>query len=189
MTMVGVPDYLLTLEQWDELPEDTYRRAELAEGILQVNPSPTVRHQVMLAGLMVQLLTATVGSGLTVIPDIDVLIDGAFPATVRQPDISVARMDAADANLKRLDPADVVLAIEIVSPGSGRRDRVTKLSEYAEARIPHYWIVTTDGPAIGLDTFRLDGGSYVRSGHAEGGTVTIVEPFAVTLDLDALRTW
>jgi hypothetical protein len=60
-----------------------------------------------------------------------------------------------------------------------------KLCEYAEAGIAHYWIVTTGGPAIGLDTFRLDGGLYVRSGHAEGGTVTIAEPFAVTLDLDA----
>jgi Uma2 family endonuclease len=189
MTMVGVPDYLLTLEEWDELPEDTYRRAELAEGILQVGPSPTVRHQVMLTGLMVQLVTATVGSGLTVIPDIDVLIDGAFPATVRQPDISVVRQGGADANLKRLASADVVLAVEIVSPGSGRRDRVTKLSEYAEARIPHYWIVTTDGPVIGLDTFLLEGDTYSRLKHAEGGTVTITEPFAVTLDLDALRIW
>src|ERR1700712_555766 len=156
MTTVAVPDHLLTLREWDELREGTYRRAELAEGILQVSPSPTVRHQVVLAHLMVQILAATASAGLTVIPDIDVLIDGAFPATVRQPDISVTRIGAPSLDLKRVGAADVLLAVEIVSPGSGRRDRVIKVSEYAEARIPHYWIVTTDGPAIGLATFRLD---------------------------------
>lgn len=189
MTTVAVPTHLLTVREWDELPEETYRRAELAEGVLQVSPSPTVRHQVVLTRLMVQLIRATADAPLTVIPDIDVLIDSVFPATIRQPDLTVARGHTAAADPTRLVAADVLLVVEIVSPGSGRRDRVTKLSEYAEARIPHYWIVTTDGPAIGLDTFSLNGDVYVRSEHAEGGTLTLTEPFPVTLDLDALRTW
>jgi hypothetical protein len=35
----------------------------------------------------------------------------------------------------------VLVAIEVVSPGSRRMDTVTKRSEYVEAEIEHYWIV------------------------------------------------
>ncbi len=100
MTTVAVPTHLLTLHEWEELPEETYRRAELAEGVLQVSPSPTVRHQVVLTRLMVQLIRATADAPLTVIPDIDVLIDSVFPATIRQPDLTVARGHTATAETR-----------------------------------------------------------------------------------------
>jgi Uma2 family endonuclease len=41
--------------------------------------------------------------------------------------------------------ADVVLVIEIVSPGSEAMDSVTKVREYASAGIPQYWVVDRDG--------------------------------------------
>lgn len=186
---INVPYELMTLADWDLLPEEVCRRAELVEGVLEVNPSPTIMHQIVSQRLVDQLALDRSPLDLIAIQGVDVLIDAKFPPTLRCPDISVASRSLIDSRAKRLYAADVFLAVEIVSPGSGRRDRVMKLSEYAEALIPHYWIVTTERPAIGLDMFRLDGGVYVRSGHAEGGTVTITEPFAVTLDLDALRAW
>ena len=53
-----------------------------------------------------------------------------------------ARLDRRLAG--RVDPSDVVLVIEIVSPGSRRTDRVMKAYEYAKAGIEHYWIVDLD---------------------------------------------
>ena len=39
---------------------------------------------------------------------------------------------------------DLLLAVEIVSPGSAAMDEVVKLREYAEAGIPRYWMVERD---------------------------------------------
>ena len=186
---INVPYELMTLADWDLLPEEVCRRAELVEGVLEVSPSPTVMHQIVAQRLVSQWALDDSPLDLIAMLAVDVVIDSNFPPTLRCPDISVASPSLIQARAKRLHAADVLLAVEIVSPGSGRRDRVMKLYEYAEAGIPNYWIVTIDGPAIGLDTFRLDGGIYLQSEHAEGGTVTIDEPFPVTLDLDALRTW
>jgi Uma2 family endonuclease len=38
----------------------------------------------------------------------------------------------------------VLLAVEIVSPGSEGVDTVTKRAEYAAAGIPQYWVVDQD---------------------------------------------
>jgi Uma2 family endonuclease len=40
--------------------------------------------------------------------------------------------------------ADLVLVVEIVSPGSAAMDEVVKLREYAAAGIPRYWMVERD---------------------------------------------
>ncbi|WP_308431690.1 Uma2 family endonuclease [Amycolatopsis acidiphila] len=42
--------------------------------------------------------------------------------------------------------ADVLIVVEIVSPGSHRMDTVVKHGEYADAGIPYYWIVDLDEP-------------------------------------------
>ena len=43
-----------------------------------------------------------------------------------------------------LDVADLLLVIEIVSPGSEAMDGVVKRSEDARAGIPRYWVVDRD---------------------------------------------
>jgi Uma2 family endonuclease len=40
--------------------------------------------------------------------------------------------------------SDLLLVVEIVSPGSAAIDQVVKLREYAEAGIPRYWMVDRD---------------------------------------------
>ncbi|MET3803733.1 Uma2 family endonuclease [Nakamurella sp. UYEF19] len=187
MTMMNLPDHLLTLAEGDELPEEGYRWAELVEGVLQVSPSPAFGHQLALSRLVITLGPVVQDAGSVAITVMDVLIDRTFPATVRQPDLSIIDLAVIGADPKRLHASDVKLAVEIVSPGSGRRDRGTKLSEYAEAGIMSYWILDIAGPAAVLDVYELDGTSYRLVRHAEGGTVDVERPFAVTLDLDALQ--
>ena len=52
---------------------------------------------------------------------------------------------------------DVVCAIEVVSPGSDKTDRVDKMGEYASAGIPFYWLVwITDNRVASIDVYVLD---------------------------------
>jgi Uma2 family endonuclease len=80
---------------------------------------------------------------------------------------------------------EVVVTAEFVSPGSRRTDHVAKRADYADAGIPHYWIVDLDNP-ISLVACHLGG----ELGYVDGGAVTGIfsttEPFPVRLDLGAL---
>lgn len=46
-----------------------------------------------------------------------------------------------------IDPADVLLVVEVVSPGSENIDRKDKPDEYARAGISRYWRIERDGGA------------------------------------------
>ena len=54
---------------------------------------------------------------------------------------------------------DVLLVVEIISPGSEGVDTVTKRSEYAAAGIPQYWVVD-QAAAQTVTMHRLDGDRY-----------------------------
>ena len=59
----------------------------------------------------------------------------------REPDLLFLAKEHLD-RLKEVfldGPADLV--VEIVSPESRKRDRVTKLAEYQAAKIPEYWLI------------------------------------------------
>ncbi|MEU7584743.1 Uma2 family endonuclease [Micromonospora sp. NPDC049230] len=98
-----------------------------------------------------------------------------MPAIVTLDD--VAAMNAADPNGHRYETSpegvlsvmpppdsdhamiavdDVVLVVEIVSPGSEAIDSVTKVREYASAGIPRYWVADRDG-AQTVTVHRLGG--------------------------------
>ncbi|MEV6213734.1 Uma2 family endonuclease [Nocardia sp. NPDC051833] len=84
------------------------------------------------------------------------------PTGVRKPDVLIVPRDVARAVIvdevpKLLPGLDLLLAVEVVSPGSGseRTDRVRKVREYADLGIPEYWIVE-HRPDIRLLRLRLD---------------------------------
>jgi Uma2 family endonuclease len=183
MSVLPWPDHLLTLEEWDALPEDESHHLELVEGVLLVAPKPAPRHQVAMKRLGAWLDEQLPPEAMAV-PDVDVLINPVPPITVRAPDMVVVPTERFSEFPKRFDAEDVLLAVEIVSPGTGRTDRVVKLIEYAEAGIPHYWIVELDDP-VTLTAFSLVAGKYKQ---VAGGTgrVGVPSPHPVTLDLGAL---
>ena len=184
MTALSWPDHLLTLEEWDELPADEHGRSELVDGVLVVTPSAAPAHQRVIKRLSRQLDAGLEVHGWETTLDVDVLLVAAFPPLVRRPDLVVTRVDVLDAGLKRFTAADVMLAIEVVSPGSVRVDRMHKLAEYAEAGIPHYWIVDIED-APRLEAFTLVDGTYEKVAEG-GGVVQLSHPAPVTIDLDQL---
>ena len=68
--------------------------------------------------------------------------------------------------------------------GSNKQDRVMKPVEYAEAGIPHYWLVDIEEPAT-LTAYLLVDGSYeiVAQVHEEA---RLSEPAPVTVDVRKL---
>jgi len=99
------------------------------------------------------------------------------------PDVLVATADATERNVSHYLPAEVVLVVEIVSPGSLAMDRIMKPALYAEAGIPHFWRVETDG-GVRVATYRLDVGTGVYTPIGEfDDVIDVTRPFAMTLPI------
>lgn len=122
-----------TLEDLLTLPTDT-NRVELLDGVILVPPSPTLGHQNISMSLA-HWLMRHVPTDLRVTHAVGVALG---PNTSRQPDVLVYRAGVPSQHAF-LMPDDVVLAVEIVSPGTRRTDRFAKPGEYAAAGIPCYW--------------------------------------------------
>lgn len=91
---------------------------------------------------------------------------------------------AIDDDRPRFAAADVLLAVEIISPGSRRVDRIMKFAEYADAGIEHYGIVDLVEP-VNLAAYRPVDGAYQQV-VAGSGTIELKAPFPLRIDLPAL---
>lgn len=167
---------LMSLDQWRALPQEFEQRSELQEGVRIVSPRPTPAHSRMVSRLW-QQIDAQLPDGFEVLQEVEVVIDARTPATVRVPDLIVRTTTADDA----LITADqVLLAVEVVSPGSRRTDHVTKRSEYAEAGIGCYWIIDLDSPAT-LTALTLTEHGYEGSQAAGSYTTIVPVPLEVAI--------
>ncbi|HKN95760.1 MAG TPA: Uma2 family endonuclease [Pseudonocardiaceae bacterium] len=176
-------DHLMSLDDWAALPEDTSHHYELVEGVLQVSPRPASDHQWALTELAYQL-RGQLPTELVALPEVEVVLAPQLPATVRTPDLVVVPRSVAVTSPTRYQSDDVLLAVEVISPGSRERDEVTKLYEYSEAGIPGYWLVDLEDQ-VSLTAYLLVDGEYEVVGKG-GGTVPLTEPVAVTVDMGAL---
>lgn len=177
------PNHLLTLEDWEALPENELLRLELVEGVLAVVPQPYLWHQ-RAGNRLTHRLDDQLPPGLVALAEVDVVIANP-PLTIRVPDMIVTNTELFETNPPRLAAAEVLLATEILSEGTRRVDRMVKFAEYAEAGIPQYWIVDLGSPTTLLAYVLVDG-QYELSGEHTGTAALDVAGHPVTLDLDAL---
>jgi Uma2 family endonuclease len=186
----GPPVRPLTVAEYAALPEDGEIRYELEEGLLVMSPSPVLRHQRALYRLAT-LLEPQMPDGTEFILDTDLdlqLVEPHRPGFVRRPDLVVVMAEAvakAEHEGTLLQARDALLVVEIISPGSRRRDTVTKHGEYADAGIPHYWIVDLDDRPSLIACHRAGEFGYADAPPVTG-TFTTEDPFPVRLDLDRL---
>lgn len=192
--MTALPDHpgpMLTIADFTALPEDDQHRWELQEGSVVMSPSPTPRHM-RASGRLFTQLEACLPSHLEAVQDLDIdldLVPPDRPGHARRPDLIVVEagtVDRADDEGRLIRASEVVLVVEIVSPGSVRMDNVIKRGEYADAGIGHYWIIDLDPPVSMLACHQGGEFGYVDDG-AVTGSHTVTEPFAATIELDKLR--
>ena len=174
---------LMTLEEYDALPEDYSAHYELQEGVLVVSPRGPRKHQrsmVLLAGQIEDQLPV----GWECVVDFEVVVRAEEPVILRAPDLVVVPVDGPE---KRVTAGEVQLAVEIISPGSRNVDLHLKSFEYADAGIPHYWVIDLDPPIPSITVFGLGapGDGYQESQTATGELV-VAEPFPLRVDLAAL---
>jgi Uma2 family endonuclease len=184
--LADLPRGLLSLEQWDALEVAHTRRWELSEGTLIMSSHPQLMHQ-RISKRLTRLLDDHLPDGLQVLPEIEVTTSASFPPSVRDPDIVVIRDRAFKRRSVRVPATDVVLVVEIVSPGSRGMDHVMKVHEYAQAGIENYWIVDLEAPASEwFLAYRLDGDVYRPVAALDGDRVHVDEPTDMEFTLDAL---
>lgn len=112
------------------------------------------------------------------------------PRNVPEPDLVVVASEAdKDQRQTRYRSADVLLAVEVVSPDSEARDRDTKPHKYAAAGIPHFWRVEMTGahdrPMVCTYEYDPVTRAYVATGiHHDQLKITV--PFDIDIDLTAI---
>ncbi len=172
MTTLHVPYDGWTVE---ELPDDLPFRYELVDGALLVNPPPRPRHDDVAAQLMLLLAPQLPTPRWRIALAAGLYVD---PRNYRQPDLLVYERAALDKT--RIEPADAVLAVEVMSPGSVSNDRVAKPALYAASGIRHFWRIEPD-PMV-LFVYELDGEVYREAGRFTDDVV-IDEPVPVRFRL------
>ncbi|UOZ08056.1 Uma2 family endonuclease [Amycolatopsis sp. WQ 127309] len=186
----GIPDHLLTIEEYAALGETDSGFTELVEGRVVMSPSPIPDHNDALLELAQQVIPQ-LPDHLKVLLDTDVdlgLAPRGRPGHSRRPDLMVVERTALIRVRKMrgmLRAEEVAVVVEIVSPGSRRTDYQVKHDEYADAGIPHYWIVDITEPVSLVACHQAGEFGYMDAAAVTGTFATDV-PFPVKLDLDAL---
>jgi Uma2 family endonuclease len=150
---------VLTYEDYCALPDDG-RRYEIIEGELYGTPSPSRRHQRFAGNLFVVLKQFAEGRGLGEVyaAPFDVILE---ETSVVVPDLLFVARDRVGIVTDRGVRGAPDLIVEILSPGTARRDRVEKAKLYARHGVSHYWLA--DPEARILEVYELAEGQYRRS--------------------------
>ena len=117
-------------------------RYELIDGELLVTPSPGSPHQAIV-GVLYTIIRAYVdahGLGRVFLSPADLELR---PGQITQPDIFVVPPGVRPGPRWR-GVRTLLLAVEVLSDGSRRHDRVTKRHHYQDVAVSEYWIVDID---------------------------------------------
>jgi len=130
-----------TYDDYRRLPDDG-RRYEVIRGVLHVTSTPRLLHQYVGSELLwiFQSFVRKRRLGQVLSGPLELRLAGGV-ATPIQPDVLfIHRGKAPDWTRQSLTVVPDLVA-EIVSPGSGRFDRIVKLSAYQEAGVLEYWLI------------------------------------------------
>ena len=169
-----------TEEQYLRLTENNNILIEYTDGIIEVLPMPTDKHQSILQFLFLALHTLLQPRGGKV-------QFAALPVKIRkgkhrEPDL-LAVLDATDPRRQSSEWLGADLVMEVVSPDNPERDTKVKRAEYAEVGITEYWIVNPLNETITV--LRLEGDAYTEHGvfhRGDTATSALLTDFVISAD-------
>jgi Uma2 family endonuclease len=149
----------------EEHPGD---RHEIIDGELVVTPSPAPMHQIVSRALFRHLdrHVAANDLGEVLYAPVDIRLT---PDNVLIPDIVYVARDRIHVIGSKTIDAPPDLIVEILSPGTRRRDLTTKRDLYARFGVQEYWIVDPDARSV--TALVLAGDKFEPMPAAEGGAI------------------
>jgi Uma2 family endonuclease len=167
------PDVRLTYEDFLLFPDDG-KRHELIDGEHYVTPSPNLRHQQLLGRLHFAFaahLRARPEVGEVYFAPLDVVFSDW---DVVEPDLLFVAGDQREILTEKNIVGAPALVVEILSPGTRKRDQQLKRRLFARTGVREYWMVDPDKNAIVIHR-RDEGGAFPRVGEltaAENAVLT-----------------
>lgn len=137
---------MLTIDDYWDLPDDG-RRYEILEGWLEVTPSPTYEHQ-KTSGRLHNKLSRYLDQnplGDVIAAPMDVILANDM---VCQPDLLYVSKERIPAIVRDRVWGAPDLVVEILSPGTAKRDRIIKSQMYDRHGVKEYWILDPDAHLI-----------------------------------------
>jgi Uma2 family endonuclease len=169
-------------EEYLWLTDHAHRYIEFTDGFIEALPMPTVKHQGMLMFLAFAFSAHMVplGGKIYFSPIRLRIRKGKY----REPDLLLLR-SAQDPRREKRYYRGADLTLEVVSEDDPNRDLIDKRIDYAEAKVPEYWIVN---PLIETITvLRLEGDAYVEHGvFGRGAKATSVLLPGFAIDVNAV---
>ena len=135
-----------TVDDLATLPDDGMQY-EIIDGTLFVTPAPIWQHGdavLSLARLLDPYLSTHALGHLKVAPQ-DVPFD---THNVVEPDLFVVPLVNGRRPRSWGEVGRLLLAVEVLSPSTARKDRVAKRSLYQRYGVPEYWLVDVDGGVV-----------------------------------------
>ncbi|TAK50539.1 MAG: Uma2 family endonuclease [Saprospiraceae bacterium] len=156
-----VLEKLMTYQEFREIEfdEDDDFRYELLNGILVRKGSPTIQHQRIAGNVYfnMRLLVEEKSLGEVFSAPLDVVLD---EHNAPQPDVFFVSKDRSfildEKEQVVIGTPDIV--VEILSPGSVKKDRIEKKEIYERSGIREFWIV--DPSYRNVEIYRLAEGHY-----------------------------
>jgi Uma2 family endonuclease len=140
-------------EEYLVLTDHGNRLVEFTDGFLEVLPMPTDKHQSVLQFMFLALFAIVQPRGGKV--HFAPLRLRIRPRKFREPDLLLL-LSAVDSRRQDRFWLGADLALEVVSEEKPERDLVEKRGDYAEARVPEYWIVNPQAETITVLSLRGD---------------------------------
>lgn len=143
-----------TVDDWFNLPEDAHK--ELIDGVLYDLAEPTTIHQLIAGQLYAMFLACITNHHMDCIPFIapcGVQLDND-DKTMVEPDVFI--ICDKDRILRSHVPGAPDLAVEVLSPGTRKKDMTLKYMKYWNGGVREYWIIDPDKKKIIVYTFAPD---------------------------------
>jgi Uma2 family endonuclease len=154
------------------LPDDA-PRVELRDGVMIVVPSPTAEHQ-NIGNLLWLWFREHAPEDYRPVTAVGVAVSHR---DTLEPDVVLLHRPLTLDN-HYYGATQVAIAVEVVSPGTRRRDRLEKPAEYAAAGIRHFWRVEQD-PVHVFASDLVDGRYELAADSAE--ELVLTKPFDIRL--------
>ncbi|MBF0205580.1 MAG: Uma2 family endonuclease [Oligoflexia bacterium] len=144
----------------DYLTWDESERWEIIGGIPYMQAAPSTKHQEVLMEISRQISNYLSGKSCKVYPApfcvrLDLDENDNNVKNVVEPDITIACDKSKIDDKGHKGAPDMI--VEILSPSSGRNDKVLKFNKYEQAGVKEYWIVEPNEKIVSVFILQTNG--------------------------------